>query len=346
LVLELTYKNKGATRKEVDESLNWLYFNGLITYPKTASINLSHQTISELFAYGKNMGWQIEKTPHEFSGSDDENERSEALHPVSWDISPEDLQYTENWRSNKHKELSYWIYNQIYQRAKESQSPQKNGEEKRHFLSGPLFLTRKEAIEKQGKKFSITKENELQAHMNVLLGSRDPWENIPENYVLESNEVYIKERKVSLPENINIPLLIERLASENIGRIETLEHLANLLLEQAIIETSPTTKLSRKGNAIVDELERSMGEYMDLNYYKCLTDMFKKIELGQKNPEEFLNEWWYNFRTILESSRQARGDQNTKKPVSTKNHDSNSRREDDYNKNTIPDQQQKRVKYG
>jgi len=305
-LLDMVMRNKGAERKEIDECLNWMYYQGLINYPKTTSSNLTGETVLKLNAYGQSQGWEIDRELREFPTNDGNSERAEALRPVSWNIKPQDLQYAEGWRSNKQKDLCTWLYEKIYTRAKESQKIQRINEDQRHFLSGPLFLTRKDASEKDGKKFSLDRENELQAHMTVLLGSSETWNNIPEGYVLESTEVYIRERKIHRNQEVTLFEIMEKLSSENIGRLETLEHLSKLMVEQGLIETKSGrtgTKLTKKGWAVLLELERAMGEYIDLNYHRCLTEIFRRIEEGSKNTDDFLNDWWYNFRTILQSSK-------------------------------------------
>jgi DNA topoisomerase IA len=305
-VLELTNKHKETSRKDVDECLNWLYYQGLITYPRTPSSNFSSSTVAELHNMGQKLGLQMEKEPRDFLSGEEANNRWEALRPTKWDMDPKDLQYCDGWRANKNKELTQWIYQQIVERALESQCFQKHKEEKKHFLSGPLFLTRREASEKEGKKFTLNREQELQAHMTVLLSSWEEWGDLPEGYVLEAVEVYIRERKVQLTPDVSLAQTIEKLSGEGIGRIETLEHLGRMMEEQGLIELKGRTRLTKKGWRVLEEMERSMGEYIDLNYHRCLVEIFRKIEEGSKDPNIFLNEWWLNFRTIL-NARTAKG---------------------------------------
>jgi len=295
--------------EEIDRALNILYTQGLISNPKSNFPSLSGKTIELLRKYGdKKVTSTLSKEIKVFHSEEEGPNQLEAIHPTNWTILPRQVKIevaknnTIKLTSEEFKRIEL-IYNTIYQWCINSQKENVRTKITRNFLTGPLFLTKKQAEEKDGKKFHIKREEPLHAHMTVLLMAESEL-NSKERDVMECVDINIKEIKTAAPKNLNISKLLSLLSYQQAGKRETILNILTYLKEQKIISTSKDLKLTEYGEKFLEILEYSFGQYLDTNYLKTLNINLSLIERDLQQDREFLNHWWFSLRSFLQSSKE------------------------------------------
>jgi len=294
--------------EEIDRALNTLYYHGFITNPKSTFPSLSGQTILKMYEACSKRFPAITNEPRAFH-TEEINPTAEAIHPTDWRIEPNQIKKEllglkplrlpaeEIGRLEK-------IYQIIFEWSIKSQSLPEKKELERHFLSGPIFLSRKQAQEREGKSFHINKEEPFHAHMTVLaMVESGTYINSKKEKVMECVNIEIKEVKTKPPKSLLVPELLSFLCKNGAGKRDTIINILNFLLENKMITNTKELKLNQKGEDFLKLLEENFGQYLDVNYIKTLNHSISQVESGKKSSEEVLNQWWFSLRSFLQSEK-------------------------------------------
>jgi DNA topoisomerase IA len=297
---------KKYKHEDIERILNVLYTKGLISNPKSNFQSLSATTISKMYHHCNHRFPNMTREPRVFHSEDDCPHKLEAIHPTNWDVSPKTLKENIHGIRNLNSQeflLCQEVYERIYNWCVESQFEEEHGVQSRHFLSGPLFLSRKQANEREGKAFHIKKEEPFHAHMTVLAMSEGG--NLPKKgSVMECLEVHIKEVKSVPPKPLSEESLLALLCKQNAGKRETICNILEFLRGDKLLQSPKELRLTNKGIEFLQLLEMNFGQYLDLNYLKTLNNNIKLVENGIKSDSDILNQWWYSLRSFLEVERE------------------------------------------
>lgn len=305
---DMSAKENLGSPEDIERSLATLYTQGLITNPKSNFPSLNGLTIEQMYDCCHKIAPQLTKEARVFHTEDENPNKMEAIHPTNWHIEPKNIRFIlQNIKSLKLvlEELNRveTIYKKIFDGCLESQSQPNRTKVERHFLSGPLFLSRKQAQEKEGKSFHIKKEEPFHAHMTVL-AMTDFGSVTKKGSVMECIEANIKEVKNTAPKVLNEKTILSILCAQHAGKRETIVNILNFLRDTKTISSSEELKLTPKGEEFLQKLEDNFGQYLDTNYLKTLNHNLTMIERGLKSDEEILNQWWFSLRSFLQSSKE------------------------------------------
>jgi DNA topoisomerase IA len=300
---ELFSIEKSYLPEIVEKSLQSLYTKGLISNFKSNFPSLSAPTIQEMQNYWKPRGLNLSKEFRVFHAEEEQVNQLEALHPIHWEIEPKNTLRLLNSTPNVKKEevkLETRIYTEIYNACVESQREESKTKIEKNFLSGPLFLSRRQTQEHDGRSFHVKKEEPFHAHMTVLLMTKLET-TVKEGEIMECITAHIKEHQSLPPKPMTKSSLVNTLCLQGAGKRETIINILNFLEEKKIIPPTEKINLTPQGEKILNILEENFGQYLDINYLKTLTGSIQEIQRGVKQEADFLNSWWYSLRSFLSS---------------------------------------------
>jgi DNA topoisomerase IA len=310
---QLALKTSQGTHEEVQSALTELYHEGWITYPKTTNPNLWKKTFVELrSSLGPSLKFVASPRIFQEEQTGGRPEHYEALRPTQWEQTAESLETL--LPPSQNKAIKVWAYRMIHNRAISSQLDRGKTTSKKFYLTGPLFLTKSGVRERQGKPFRLTRENNLQAHMNIIVGAETPCgEQEPSSQeagaVYECTSVSVNERRSRGPRILSEEELFEKMSGEGLGKRQTLKELVNQLRRLKLMETT-NISLTTQGKSLAYLLNQNFGQFLDHNYHRTISENLRQIEQGVLEPEEFLYDWWVCLRTFLEEHE-------TSEPTST-----------------------------
>jgi DNA topoisomerase IA len=286
--------------EEIEGALMDLYHAGWITHPRSTNPNLSKKTIERLISFGNKAGIAMDREPRVYGDPLHHERWTEAIRPTNWERTPEKALSLIPEGVSRERRL--WLYKHIYQKAMESQMPNKEENIQRCFLLGPLFVRRKTAQENRGKSFQTRKETKLGAHMNIILSMNWAGEEAPEeDSVVECRQIETSPQLIEPPGKLTESLLYTRMGDEGLGKKETLRKRLNELKKQGSVEIrGGEIFLTEKGASLAQLLNNHFGQFLDKNYHRTVAEALRAIEANEADPHEFLKEWWDCFRTYLE----------------------------------------------
>jgi len=316
-VLRIGTKTGKGNHQAILRSLAELYHEGHITHPKTTNPNLWKKTVDGLLRFGTTKNLPMCQESREFTEEDDKPraKSTEALRPTIWSRHPDEMEAI--LLPNKNRELKCWLYRIIHQRAIGSQLAAKSLIKKKHYLMGPLYLTKKGAEEREGKSFKIAREHSLQAHMNVILCTEEEnpkdADSPQEGEVMECTHTQIIEKTTDAPNQLTEEELFDLMTTEGLGKRETLIDRLELLKKQGCVVTENNeVKLTPKGRSLINLLNNNFGQFLDQNYHRTIAENLRMIEEGKLEEEDFLQDWWACFRTFLEEEETPNAENKTK----------------------------------
>lgn len=301
-------QNDVGPPEEIERALNTLYTQGLISNPKSNFPSLSAQSVEKMYNSWHTHFPNLTKEIRAFHTEESGPNRMEAIHPTNWPIDPQKIRshlqkITSLKLSKEELNKAEFIYQKVFTWCLESQKKTDKTKVVRHFLSGPLFLSRKQAQERDGKAFHIKKEEPFHAHMTVL--AMTDYGNVPpKGNVMECTESHIKEIETTAPQTLDEKKLLSLLCSQQAGKRDTILNILGFLRDSKTISNSKDLKLTHKGEEFLQILEHNFGQYLDTNYLKTLNSNLVQIEKGIKSDEEILNQWWFSLRSFLQSSKE------------------------------------------
>lgn len=293
-LLETGIRKQWAKQKEMSETLEDLFLGGLISHPKTSSENLSEQTFQNMWVEAAKRGETLLHTKRTFPKNP---QNQEAIHPTKWEKTPEAAKQ-EILRCVKppKAQLALQLYKEIYERAWQSQTPNKKTKRVQVTTTGPLHVTVEEAF--TGKP--IGKENVFKALMNLCMSGKvyeqgeTPLTKLKKDSVMQAIKIHIVEKETEYPKQMNREWLLLTLQKANLGKLETLCTLLPKLEEDGLIQTNENedVSLTKTGKIIINLLNEYLGGFIHQKYHEVVENQLKEIEAGRTQPQSFLQYWW------------------------------------------------------
>ncbi|AUB32024.1 type IA DNA topoisomerase [Spiroplasma floricola] len=251
--------------KETTQLAQSLYEKGLITYIRTDSNNLDHETEQNLIKFiinhfGQDKLGKLIKT----QTKETDQEGHPAITPTHFEWLVEDIDnYCSEQLSNKEKEL-YWL---IWQNTINSIYQKPSGIKKEVFLenNGSIFYTNLKQFINKGY-YEIDKSLELA-------------KNIEFNYFKDSklnvSNLEIIEDYDKAPSKLNEISLIEQLQKLEIGRPSTYKTAIEVNVLRGYVELEKT----KSESMIVNELGLKVNNFLEENFKSIINlDFTKNME--------------------------------------------------------------------
>jgi len=248
--------------KETTQLAQSLYEKGLITYIRTDSNNLVHETEQNLVRFivnhfGQDKLGKLIKT----QAKETDQEGHPAITPTHFEWLTEDIEsYCSEQLSNKEKEL-YWL---IWQNTINSIYQKPSGIKKEIFLenNGSIFYTNLKQFNNKGY-YEIDKSLELAKNIEFNYFKDDE---------LNANNIEIIQDYDKAPSKLNEVSLIEQLQKLEIGRPSTYKTTIEVNVLRGYVELEKT----KSDSMIVNELGLKVNNFLEENFKSIINLNFTK----------------------------------------------------------------------
>ena len=271
-----------------------LYENGLITYHRTDSLNLSQESLTAAKNWiQKNLGEDYATAaPRVFkTKSRLAQEAHEAVRPTNVNLTTEKLK-TENTQEKK-------LYELIWRRFIASQLPQ------------AIFDATKIEIEAKNQK--ITNYYLLTSNGSILRfnGFLKIWPQkfeekelpeLSENELLELSEIKPKQHFTEPPPRYNEANLIKTLEEYGIGRPSTYAPIISVIQERNYVQKNPDRRFepTEIGELVNKVLTEHFPEIVDIKFTAHMEEDLDEIAEGKKDWRKVAKEFYDPFSKRLE----------------------------------------------
>jgi len=274
-----------------------LYEQGLITYHRTDSFNLSSQFVFRAKDYiAKKYGrdFTLEKPRGYKTKSRNAQEAHEAIRPTDFKTEVS-VKKIDDKLTNKHKKLYQLIFARaIATQMKEAvvKSVQVNISSKKKYLfkteffqvlfPGFLLLLNPDHVKNHSKEVKIEQGKKVKMTNS-------------ESAQLETKPPY----------RYNDATLIKSLEEKGIGRPSTYAPILSLILDKNYVEKENRYFVPTKlGEAISDYLCRSFPQVFDLTFTAKMEDGLDLVAKDQKDIVSLLDEFYVPFKKVLELKKE------------------------------------------
>ncbi|MCX7956115.1 MAG: type I DNA topoisomerase [Patescibacteria group bacterium] len=292
LLQQEAFNRFGFSSKMTMNLAQSLYENGLITYHRTDSFNLSTYFVFKARDYIKEKYGEkyLPEKPRSYkTKSRLAQEAHEAIRPTNFNKN----QKLEKMSSN-HKKL----YQLIFNRALATQMKEAEFKVltiKIKSKKGYLFEGKKEKIIFDGflKLYKEYEKNNQNFDFKVKTGDK-------------VNLISLTEEKntTNPPPRYTEALLIKTLEEKGIGRPSTYASIISLIQNKNYLEKEGRYFLPNPlGTAISDYLSLKFPKIFSLDFTALMEDDLDKIAQGEKIPVDVLNEFYLPFNNLLKSAK-------------------------------------------
>ncbi len=276
---------------------------GLITYMRTDSMRVSEEALKHVRAYiEKTYSTEyLPKAPNIYRNKRSAQDAHEAIRPTSMDLPPEVV------KSHLNKDL-YRLYHLIWNRFVASQmcsavydQTKVDVEVKKKYvfsttgqiLEFPGFLTvYEEGTDRQALEESSEKEEKrrlppVAKGEQLRLIGLDP-----------------KQSFTQPPRRFTESSLIKELERRGIGRPSTYASIVSVIQEKEyVLQDSGVFKPTELGILVTDILIKCFPEVMDVKFTAIMEDQLDKVEEGNVNWAELLENFYRLFKQRLDEAR-------------------------------------------
>lgn len=266
-----------------------LYENGLITYMRTDSLNLSKESVSQAANWiNKNIGKEYALSEPRFFKTKSRlaQEAHEAIRPSNPELSPENLK-TENSQEKK-------LYELIWRRFIASQMPQ-----------AVFNSTRVEILAKKSGKENFYNLNSngntliFDGFLKIWLTKFEEKElpDLKESEKLDLVEVKPEQHFTEPPPRYNETSLIKILEEYGIGRPSTYAPTISVIQTRnyVIKNDDRRFKPTEIGEAVNGILVKHFPQIVDLEFTAQMEENLDKIAEGKEKWQKIIKEFYYPF---------------------------------------------------
>lgn len=263
----------GFSSKVTAKLAQSLFEQGLISYHRTDSVNLSDEVIEEIRSFASAQGYELPEKPNKFKEKDNAQNGHEAIRPV--DVTKKDQGLNDQEKS---------LYNLIWERAIACQLA------KAEYNAVTLQLSSEDGkYSFTAKSRTLTKQGWLVLGEDCLDDSEkeDDQGKVP---VLEKGDIVdvvkgeILAKKTQAPKRYTEASLIKKLEALGIGRPSTFASImSNILGRKFLIEEKRLLKPTELGSALIYSLLKANFSFLDLNYSQEMELQLDKVELAESN---------------------------------------------------------------
>lgn len=297
------FQKCGYTSKMTMKLAQDLYEQGLITYHRTDSFNLSTQfvfrakdyiveTYGEKYALAKPRGYRTKSRLAQ--------EAHEAIRPTKLENDPQKI-FGKKSKSKRKTSLSQYhqrLYELIFKRAVSTQMKEaqiKNIQITVVSQKGYEFVSEKQQVMFDGFLRVLNPEYVHNNNTGLIL---------KKNSALKLNSIQIEELETKPPPRYNEGSLIKILEEKGIGRPSTYAPIISLIQEKNYVEKeyrylSPT----KLGQAIANYLSESFPDIFSLDFTESMEDGLDNVAEGKQDFIALLKSFNEPFQKVLETRK-------------------------------------------
>src|SRR3989344_6056781 len=278
----------GFSAKQTMMFAQRLYEEGLITYMRTDSLNLSEDALAQAKNFIKeNFGEKYSiPEPRKFkTKSKGAQEAHEAIRPTDTSQTPESLK-------NKLEEKEWRLYNLVWRRFLASQLPEAEVEATKADIASGNYLLRANGARLAFDGF--LKVYPLQISENILPELR-------ENEELKTEKVLPEQHFTEPPARYSEATLIKILEKHGIGRPSTYAPTISTIQERGYVEKLEDKKLhpTETGKIVNKILVENFPEIVDIEFTAKIEEEFDEIAEGKKEWIPVIKEFHDPFEKHL-----------------------------------------------
>ena len=279
----------GFSAKQTMMFAQRLYEEGLITYMRTDSLNLSEDALAQAKNFIKeNFGEKYSiPEPRKFkTKSKGAQEAHEAIRPTDTSQTPESLK-------NKLEEKEWRLYNLVWRRFLASQLPEAEVEATKADIASGNYLLRANGARLAFDGF--LKVYPLQISENILPELR-------ENEELKTEKVLPEQHFTEPPARYSEATLIKILEKHGIGRPSTYAPTISTIQERGYVEKLEDKKLhpTETGKIVNKILVENFPEIVDIEFTAKIEEEFDEIAEGKKEWVPTIKNFYEPFAKHLE----------------------------------------------
>ncbi|QGZ97970.1 DNA topoisomerase I [Mycoplasma sp. NEAQ87857] len=275
LLVDIT-KKYNVKAKEVQNALQVLYQDGLITYPRTDNYNISNDFMIELIDYLKIKKYhQVEdildvKDVRNYKNNENSQEAHECLRIVHPEITTMSL-------IDKYKQLELGIYETLYNRT---------------ILQGlkdAIYQNTKIKLSSNNHCFITTSKKFTFLGFVRYLNKDDDIKSFTLNQSYKSSSEVKQVNLNPEPKLYTEASLINELEHKSIGRPSTYATFGGILLDREYaIKNKKDLVLTHKGKVLYQIVEREFKDFCNYDFTKNFEKDLDSIVLGQNNYQAYL----------------------------------------------------------
>ena len=279
----------GFSAKQTMMFAQRLYEEGLITYMRTDSLNLSEDALAQARNFIKeNFGekYSIAESRKFKTKSKGAQEAHEAIRPTNTSQTPESLK-------NKLEEKEWRLYNLVWRRFLASQLPEAEIDATKTDIASGDYLLRANGARLAFDGF--LKVYPLQISENILPELR-------ENEELKTEKVLPEQHFTEPPARYSEATLIKILEKHGIGRPSTYAPTISTIQERGYVEKLEDKKLhpTETGKIVNKILVENFPEIVDIEFTAKIEEEFDEIAEGKKEWVPVIKEFYEPFAKHLE----------------------------------------------
>src|SRR3989344_3322456 len=279
----------GFSAKQTMMFAQRLYEEGLITYMRTDSLNLSEDALVQAKNFIKeNFGekYSIVESRKFKTKSKGAQEAHEAIRPPNTSQTPESLK-------NKLEEKEWRLYNLVWRRFLASQLPEAEVEATKADIASGNYLLRANGARLAFDGF--LKVYPLQISENILPELR-------ENEELKTEKVLPEQHFTEPPARYSEATLIKILEKHGIGRPSTYAPTISTIQDRGYVEKLEDKKLhpTETGKIVNKILVENFPEIVDIEFTAKIEEEFDEIAEGKKEWVPVIKEFYEHFAKHLE----------------------------------------------
>lgn len=268
-----------------------LYENGLITYMRTDSVNLSAEAISAAREQiEKNFGKEyLPEKPNFYKSKESAQEAHEAIRPSHPELSAKDLPASVDRDGQR-------LYALIYARYLACQMAPQTYETTTISVEAGDYLLRTSGKTVLFEGFraalpSSSKDSNLLP--KVCVGE-----------ILKLKEIIPQQHFTQPPARFSEATLVKELEKDGIGRPSTYAAIISTIQDRGYVKIERGRFYAEKmGEIVTDRLRKSFKELMDLNFTASMEDNLDEIASGKADWIDSLNKFYGRFSKTLEEAK-------------------------------------------
>ena len=278
----------GFSAKQTMMFAQHLYENGLITYMRTDSLNLSEEALLNVNSFIlKNFGDKYSlPSPRKFkTKSKGAQEAHEAIRPTDVEKTPESLK-------NSLDEKEWKLYELIWNRMVASQLPEAEFENTKVDISAGNYLLRTNGI-------TLSFDGFLKVYPSKIAENILP--SLKENEELKIEKVNPQQHFTEPSARYNEASLIKTLEKFGIGRPSTYAPTISTIQDRGYVEKNEQRRLSptETGKIVNKILVENFPEIVDIQFTAKVEEEFDEIAEGKKEWVPVIKDFFQPFAKNL-----------------------------------------------
>lgn len=289
----------GMTSKQTMRLAQQLYEEGLITYHRTDSFNLSQQALDMARAYvGKTYGDRYLPAQARIFASSSKNaqEAHEAIRVTEVEVSSNDILAKSAKMTNRHQQL----YDLIWRRFVASQM------ETAVYDQTTFSVESTNAAHAQKINSVTSKANgsvlRFDGWMKLFPGSGDTiLPEVREQEPVAADEVFAAQKYTQPPARYNDASLVKELEKRGIGRPSTYASIISVIEERGyVLRDVKRFVATPVGMTVCDFLEKHFDTIMDYDFTAEMEEDLDRIARGEKEWRSVIGEFFKPFAKKIE----------------------------------------------